>query len=354
MRVHLVDLYQVEERVDAAENELYRILEIDENHIPSLLRLAAIYKDGYSGDPKPIWQRILAIDPTNEDARLGLVLDYVERAHMLRMGYGGFFGAPAPRRKKQPSVEGLLKEALEQVPDHPILLVELGRYYHEQEQFVESRAHLVRAVELAPRDVMIIDAVLHELLHADGDEEVRTLTPKVRQMQSLRPSFWVPQGERVLECELDEEWARFFWDIAVEESEAKRGEDSQAMILLNIFEEANDADEEELADHYAKIIVKRHPKSGAMECVQAFRLFDQDPEKKAPIRTQLSKAKTNARKANEPAIIERVEEFEAELEYAGMSHLFGGRNPLAELFGNIDEFDLDEEEILDAFRRHFR
>ncbi len=353
LRTHLVDLYGTEDRVEAAENELRRILEIDKDHIPSLVRLAAIYANGYGNDPKPIWQRILAIDPTHEDARMGLALYYAERAAMLRGGYGEMWSGNSRGRKRQ-SAEGILQEGLQEVPDQPILLIELGKVYHRQGELEKSRLHLLRATEVAPHNVMILSVALHELLHAEGADDVRKLAPKIRQIQGLRPSFWVEQGEQALGCEFGEEWARFFWDIAVDVAEPLRGEDSQAAILLTIFEDAIDEEEADLADHYARLIKERHPKSGAPEYVQALRLFEKDPTKKGPIQTQLRKAKTNAQQAKEPAIVELATTFEQELEFSGMASLFGRGNPFAELFGNLDDLDIDEEDLFDAFRRRFK
>jgi tetratricopeptide (TPR) repeat protein len=336
--------------MDAAENELRRILEIDDQHVPSLIRLATIYTNGYGNNPKPIWQRILALEPTNEDARMGLALYYAERASMRRSGFGDMW----PRGQKAQSAEEILQEGLQEVPEHPILLIELGKLYHRAGQFEASRLHLVRATEVAPRNVMILNVALHELLHAKAEEDVRTIAAKIRQIPGLRPSFWIEQGEQALGCEFGEEWARFFWDIAVEVAGPLRGEDSQAAILATIFSQAIDEEEAALADHYAKLITAHHPQSGAPEYVQALRLVEKDPAKKAPIRALLRKAKANAQKAKEPAIIELATTLEQELEFSGMSALFGRGNPFAELFGNLDELDIDEEDLFDAFRSRFR
>lgn len=351
IRMHLVDLYGAEERFDAAENELNRILAIDKNHIPALVRLATIYSgDYYRGNAKAIWQRILAIDPTHEDARMGLAIHYAELAQMQGMGmYMGF----RPNTKRQSEAD-ILKEGLQEVPDHPVLLVELGKYYHENSQYKQARTQLLRAAEVAPRDVRTLGIVLHELLHAKGEDAVRELAPKVRQIPGLRPGFWVEQGEQALGCEFGPDWARFFWDIAVDVAEPMRGEDSQAATLLAIFDEAVDMEEEALADHYAKIITDRHSQSGAPEYVQALRLFQQDPSKKKPIQAQLRKAQANAEKAKEPGVAQRAEQLDEEVKYGDMMPFFGRGNPLADLFGNLDELDIDEEDLFDAFRRTFR
>lgn len=353
LRIALADLLHAQERHDAAENELKRVLELDANHVPALTRLGSLYTGRWDRDAMPIWQRVLALEPSNEDARTALAMLYVQQAGGGREAMFGF-GPPIRMGKKTPLQ--ILQEGLEQVPNHPILLVELGRRYHAQKKNQEAREHLLQAARIAPKDAMIISAVLHELLHADGGEQVRALMPQVCQITGLRPSFWVSQGEQVLQCELGENWAQFFWDQATEAAQAMRGEDSPAAILLQIFDVAEEHDAEKLATRYADRLRKEHPKSGAVEYIEASRLYANNPQKTGPILSLLKKAKANAQKAGEPEIAAITESFEMAVKYPQMPSLFGGRNPFLELFGadDDDDLDIDEDDLFNAFRRTFR
>ncbi|MEZ4727117.1 MAG: tetratricopeptide repeat protein [Caldilineaceae bacterium] len=372
LRITLADLLHAEGRIEAAENELDRILELDANHVPALTRLGALYTDRWDRDPMPIWQRVLALEPTNEDARTALAMLYVQQAGG---GDDAFFGFRTPMRttgKKTPIQ--ILEEGLTHVPNHPILLVELGRRYHEKKKNKEAREQLMQAARVAPKDVMILGAVLHELLHADGGDQVRELIPQVRTITGLRPSFWVSQGEQVLQCELGAKWAQLFWDQAIAVAQApsasaraqgapdahptRRGEDSPAATLLRIYDAAEEHGEEKLTAHYADRLRKEHPKSGAIEYIDASRLWLKDPKKTDPILRLLSKAKTTAQKAGEPEIAEMAETFERNVKYPQRPSLFGGRNPFLELLGGLDDddddIDIDEDDLFNAFRRAFR
>ena len=203
---------------------------------------------------------------------------------------------------------------------------------------------------------MIMDTVLHELLHADGGAQVRELTPQVRAITGLRPGFWVEQGEQVLQCELGATWAQFFWDQAVEAAQPMRGEDSPAATMLEIYDKAMEHNDEKLAGHYTARLRKEYPASGAVEFIEATQLFAKNPKKTAPVFSLLHKAKANAQKAGEPQIAQIAEFLERSIKYPRMPSMFGGRNPLLELFGNmdIDDLDIDEDDLLDAFRRAFR
>ncbi|MEZ4860722.1 MAG: tetratricopeptide repeat protein [Caldilineaceae bacterium] len=357
LRLQLAGLLMDEDRVDAAENELQRILEIDENYVPALMRLGMISTGRWDRDALPIWRRVLALEPNNEDARTALAMYYVEGAGIGGRGMFGF-GRLTNFGKKTPIQ--VLEEGLAELPEHPFLLLALGRLYVEKKQKPQARDHLYRAAQAAPGDVMVLGVVLHELLHVDGDDQVRELIPRVRAVSGLRPGFWINQGEQVLECELNETWTTIFWDQAVASAQSRSGDDSPAATLLRIVDTAYNNDASELAKPYATQLRTHHPKSGAIEYMDALALVERDPEKSAPISKLLRKAKSMAQKASEPGIVELVEELENSIKFSAMNAMFGGRNPLAALFNDLDpdfdpdldpDLDFDEEELLNAFRK---
>lgn len=307
----------------------------------------------------PIWQQVLAIEPKNEDARTALAMLYVEQAGG---GVDSPFAMLAQMRAGKKAPEQILQEGLEQVPNHPILLVELARRYHRDEKKKpDARDLLMQAARVAPKDVMIMNAVLHELLHADGGDQVRELTAQTRQITGLRPSFWLSQGEQVLQCKLGAEWAQFFWEQALVAAQAMRDEDSPAATLLHIYDLAEEHEELTLAERYANQLRKEHPKSGALEYIDASKLWRKDAEKTAPILRLLNKAKSTAQKAGEVEIVSMAEGFEMSVKYPHRHPLFGGRNPFLELMAGFDDDDdddddlnIDEDDLFNAFRRIFR
>ena len=334
LRIHLVNLYIYDHRLEAAANELDRILEIDPDHVPALIRLGAIYTRTWGRDPGPIWRRILAIDPDNKDAREALARHYIDRMQWIEAT--GWTDRLRKRAEKEKIA--LLKEGLEIVPGHPLLLIEMGRLHIKIRQYKQAQAYLRQAWEAAPRDVNVVGEVLHELLHAKGGEIVKEMLPQVREIPGLLASFWVDQGAMALECDLGDQWATLFFDEAVALAALRRGDDTPAAILLQIFTACLDEEKRALADRYAAIIRTEVPDSGAVEYVEAAAVMLDSPSDRSKALRLFRKAQRRAEKANEPEIVELAE---------GAEDILSGRvNPLLEMLGS-----LSPDEVMDFFAR---
>lgn len=341
LRTNLVDTQLQADHVDAAENELQRILENAPQHIPALMRLGMLFSGRYDRDPMPIWQRVLAVEPHNADARQALAVLYLQIAtdqfeYMRHFGYKARF---TPKK----TIE-VLETGLKELPDHPLLLIGLGKTYYEQKKKDKARSYYQQAQRAAPKDVKIADVVLHELLHVDGGAIVKEIVPQVRQINGLRPAFWIEQGDKVLHCKLDTEWAEFYWNEALSMTDKLHGQDSPAATLVRIFDVAYEHDAPDLTRGYEQRLRKEHPASGAVEYIEAQAAYKANPKKTAPILALLRKAQANASKAGEPTIAELAEGM---TQFIKNPSPFGGGlgSMFAELFGEMDE------EKLDAFRR---
>lgn len=361
VRLDLVQLLMSEDRIDAAENEIDRILEQDGDYVPALVRKGFLSTNRWDRDAMPIWKRVLTLEPTNEDARQALAQLYVaitEEPFLFQRYYS------AHKRLDHKMAIQVLQDGLAAVPRQPQLLLALGRRYQATGDKAAARNHFHQAIQLAPTDVQIIDVALHELLHVDGGDLVRELMPQVRKIQGLRPAFWVSQGAKVLHCKLGDEWAEFFWQIAIGLAQPLRGEDSPVAVLLLIWIAADAEASATLAARYAQQISSQHPKSGAPEYIDAVQKFTANQEKLGPVRTALNKAKANATKAGEVGVAKMAEAFEAQISFQGLFSIFGGGpggrgggfNPFAALFGNDDDddFDLDLDDLGDDFFDAFR
>ena len=78
--VKVADISSQTGRDDAAMKELERLLAINAQYVPALLRLGTLYQSRYDRDSMPIWRRVLAIEPHNEEARQALA--QIGRAHV--------------------------------------------------------------------------------------------------------------------------------------------------------------------------------------------------------------------------------------------------------------------------------
>jgi tetratricopeptide (TPR) repeat protein len=298
IRLKLADIYMDEGRLDAAINEVRRILERDENHLPALTRLATLYQGSWQYDSRPIWRRILAIEPNHVEARQGLTEEYLEKSEWSLQSNNS-------KRAIQ-----LLEEGLKDIPGSPPLLLALGRVYSHIDKPKKAREYLLQAYQAAPQVVATVGMVVHELLHVDAGDMVESLLPQIRQIPGLQPPFWVDQGEQVLGCELGQEWATRFFDEALVLAEQLMGDDTKAGILLDIYEAAANEDMDELVNEYRQRIRAEVPASGAVEYIEAYEWSHQKHDVKGT-RRLLRKAKQQAKRANDQGVLKRAEAMEA-------------------------------------------
>jgi tetratricopeptide (TPR) repeat protein len=348
LRTKLVANLVYEGSVDAAENELQRILTIDADYIPALMQLGVLYSGRWDRKPMPIWRRVLKLDPQHREARDALAQAYIEEAH--RGSPQSYFLPPG---KATAFTIKTLQKGLEELPGHPALLLELGHAYGDNHKEADARAVLRQAWESAPNDVNVVGTAMHELLHVGGAEIVTELLPRARQISGLRPAFWLDQGARVLSCELDETWAVHFWDEALERAQAEGHSETKAYTLVQIFELAQIHEADHLAEQYAQRIRQEVPHSGAVEYIDAFAAANQGGNRSQALRL-IRKSQRVARKAGESGLADRGAEIEDVLNgnlapglLGGMDPdalegFPGGRFPLEDLFENMDEEDLDE------------
>lgn len=346
LRLKLVDALLEEEREEAAENELERILELEPENVDALLHLGTLYDGRWDRDPMPIWRRVLAVDPQNHEAREALAQNYVDlvRPNSSRARFA-LFQYPNPKDKIK-----LLEEGLQELPEHPKLLLELGVLYRQTKKSKQARDALLRAYQAAPSDAEIVGMVLHELLHVGGEDAVEELLPGARELPGLLPAFWIDQGRMILDCKLDEAWAIRFFDEALSLAEQPYVEETKASVLASIFETAHTKGAPELAQQYEERIRREVPKSGAVEYIEAFRAHHEQRDPQKALRL-LRKAKQVARRANDTAMLEKAESIETLLSDGGLGLLRmlgmpGMEGALRDLLAGLD---LDDEDEFDDY-----
>ena len=362
-RMELVQAYLDDERYEAAENELQRVLEQQPDFLPALLMLATLWDDEWGRDSIPIWRRALAVDPANPEAQDGLAEAIVANAEETG---AGIFGRLASGGKRK-TTANLLAQGLNELPGHPILLAASGLAYARTRQPKPARAALSAAVTAALADPLrfgrSLRMALHELLHIDGEAQVERLLPDIRKVPSVRVDFWLDQASSVLHCRLDAAWAERFWDEALALADARRGKDSPALTLAKIMDSlASDASQRGDAgsSDYARATVQKFAARGAEIApdsgIQAYAEAVQTSfERGSPQKTErlLQKAKRQARKAGEQAFVEHIEELEAILSGPPPSAILEqllnmSPEALAQILGDMDDdddpFDDDDDD----------
>jgi hypothetical protein len=308
----------------------------------------------------PIWRRVLAIEPHNDEAREALAQLYVEKIQEEGPRYGWF---DRFRRRSEKEKIALLEEGLRELPHHPTLLMALGALQADMGRTKQARQAFTQAWEAAPQQPAVVAEAIHNLLHAGGGDIVQRLFPTARQIPGLPAMFWVSLGCQVLQCELGQDWVDLFWREALTLATQNRPGESMAYILLQLFEAANSAEAPQLAARYEAHLRAEYPHSGAIEFIDAYHAIHRRHDASRALRL-LRRAQEVARQANEPGIATMAEQIAALLRspapppFLELLAGLGGREKRGGRHRVLDEVLAElaeefEEEMRRASRRRF-
>lgn len=353
--VKIADISMQTGRDEAAAKELERLLAINAQYIPALLRLGTLYESRQDRDPMPIWRRVLAVEPHHEEARQALAQLYVQKVQEEEPGYGWF---DRLRRRSQKEKLALLQEGLRELPGHPTLLMALGELQAGMGKSKQARQSYTQAWEAAPQKPMVVAEAIHNLLHAGGGDIVQRLFPTIRQIPGLPAMFWVNLGRHTLHCQLGQAWVDLFWTEALALAEQNQHGETMAHVLVQLFEAANSEEAPQIAARYEARLRAEYPHSGAIEFIEAYHAAHRRHDLSKALRL-LRQAQQVARQANETGIATMAQQV-AEMLHSPATSLLdllaaaGGRGKRRGRRSLLDDV-LDELEEEDAreFRRRF-
>lgn len=333
-RMKLVDVYMSQGRHEAAENELNRILNIDENHVEALIRLATLFEEGawWRRNPIPLWKRVLELEPDNQEAREAVAEFYAAQVRP-RSVWGYTLASDLTLVEKF----DVLEEGLEYVPNHPKLLFELGLAYREQNNTDQALHYLLEAYRVAAdaNRVDLVGDVVHELVHLQAEEAMDEVIGDLRQQLKLLPAFWIVQVQRIIRCSLDGRWIERFRDEALALLDRSYVEETRASLLVMLYIVAYQEEAYDICDMVEEEIQDEAPASGAVEFLEAFR-YDVEEGDTDTALTLLRKAKRKAKKAGDAGMLDHIRGAERRLRSP-----FGGFSGLGGLPG-LDDFPLPD------------
>ncbi len=321
IRHELATALLANEQLEAAENELNRILERDTDNVKALSRLGQLYtRDDWNrwryGDRAvEVLKRALELEPNNEEVREALA-DYFIEQGTGNMDWGMYSLAAEEFRR-----------GLEHLPDYAWLHAYLGAAERHQGNEKQAREHFWNAYELEPDRASVAGYVLHEFLHMDETEAERLLSRIQRSLTHVLPRFWVDQGKKALGCGLGTAWVEAFFEEALALAGEPWVSETRAEILVDIIMTLHGADEgrTELERKYRERIEREAPNSGAKELIDSLvAMFERGNFDKAD--RLLGKARHKARKAGERGLLDKIEALK-ELVFAGPFGLFDPSGP---------------------------
>jgi tetratricopeptide (TPR) repeat protein len=184
LRLELVDALVTDDRWDAADNELGRVLKKEPENVGALVRSARIAEMGwYAARAKPIWRKVVALDPHHLEARERLA-ELLERE-----------GDLLARTGKSGEALERYHEALTYMPEEPYLYLACADCYLDQGDTETARQELDRAFAQQPDDLDVYHSAV-DLCHVrDRSEEAEWVITRAEELAGpQQPQGRLPAG----------------------------------------------------------------------------------------------------------------------------------------------------------------
>lgn len=167
-RMSLAEVLLSNGQLQAAENELRRILERDPNYVPALLRIGEVisaHGRWWAWDsPLTYWKRALEIEPNNRAARQ-LVADYYQDQAESELYWNNYDAA----------IEAY-ERALTYQPGSGPLLATLGGCYLRMGEEEKAQAHFEEALTKAPGELVVYDRIIQAWIDVGEPERAWEIT----------------------------------------------------------------------------------------------------------------------------------------------------------------------------------
>jgi len=199
-------------RLQAAENELGRVLERDPDNITAHLRLGELLAEyGHwwtQSAAIPHWERVLELDPKNAEARAMLTEFYLDAANEVA-AWGNLVVA----------FERLHK-ALEYTPGDGRVLVAMARCHFAAGSASEAEAYIEQALHSARGDIEVYGHIISTWLLADEPGRAWDVVTQAEGVEGSLPfQFFIHRAAFCIE-HLGQEQARPWLERAVERAPA--------------------------------------------------------------------------------------------------------------------------------------
>lgn len=261
-RMELADMLLNNGQIQAAENELNRVLARDPDYIPALLRMGeVIYAGGYwwyQSAAIHYWERVLEIDPDNVAARQ-LLVDYYQNEAERYLQWG------------QPSAAlAQYEKALSYQPTNACLLAAIGGCQIRMNQLESAQANIEQALTSASGDLTVYDEIIHAWLDVGNPQQAWHVIEQAESVTQIPYTFYIQQAYYCIGD--DPDMARPWLERAVETASP----DDPVFIMIG--EMAVSTDAWEIAHEYLERALQAGVALGQvylMLGVVAMRLFDQ-------------------------------------------------------------------------------
>jgi tetratricopeptide (TPR) repeat protein len=344
-RMALVDGLINDGRFWAAENELQRILEKDENYIPALLRMGEVLAEsdnwwGITGAPR-YWTRILEIEPNHEAARQALADYYLDQGENA-MSWSNF-----------ESASEMYNKALQYQPNNGYILARLGACYMWMEQYETAQSYIDQALAHGAQDLRVYEQLIHVWLDEHNPERAWELVRQAEaSIEGIPFQFYLSQAVYAMEVEL--EMGRPWLDCVIEKAPP---EDNPLAMLGHLL--ALTPAVEIAKEFLERAIAAGQDAARSLVALALIALRQGDPQ---TAKRHLRDAEKALRKSYDPDLMEQIratrgmmdmppDVLNMVLNQFGPRGILSGEGPF--LPGFLDDDDDDDEEWDDDFFNPF-
>lgn len=289
-RLALAEALLTNGQVQAAENELSRILERDPDNVPVLLRQGEVIAAKGSwwrwDSPTNYWERVLELEPDNPTACHLLVDFYQDRAD-FELSWNNYAGA----------VE-MYQHALEYQPQNGAILAALGGCYLRMRKKANAQYYIAQALDNDPANLNVYGEIIHAWLDVDKPDQAWEVMGKAEIAIDVIPyEFYIIQASYCIRR--SSELARPWLERAIEK--APSGEPIFAMI----GEMAASAHAWEIAQEYLERAIAADRGAGQAYLMLGFIAIQNDDYRAAD--KHWRKAESIARQKQDGELMERVQ-----------------------------------------------
>jgi tetratricopeptide (TPR) repeat protein len=186
-RMQLAETLLHNGQLQAAENELERILDINADYVPALLRMGEVISARGSWwrweDPTIYWERALKLDPDNATARQ-LLVDHYQNDAEYHISWGNLNQACE-----------MYQQALEILPKNGQILAALGGCYLRMGDDETAERYIQEALTHAASDLKVYEEIIHTWFDLDDPDEAWSVLEQAEAAVDIIPyEFYLAQA----------------------------------------------------------------------------------------------------------------------------------------------------------------
>jgi tetratricopeptide (TPR) repeat protein len=334
IRLGLVSALLNNGQVQAAVNELDRILAKDPENVPALIHMGEVLHEGgyYWGSAVSYWERALLLEPHNETVRQYLADYYIERAERWLEWQHNYAQALEQYEK-----------AYSYQPQSGQVLVSLGHCHLMLGNRAKAQSYMDEALRLHPTDLDVYKNIIINWLVADEDEMAWTLVEQAEKaIPSLPASFYVVVASNCFMSD-DPERGQLWLERAVQIAKA----DEPVLIMIGEMLTITSPQYYDLAQRYLNQAIAANQMAGEAYLLLGVLAMRQQDERQA--KKYWKSAEKIARREKNQELLERIKSTQAMFSnpFGFLSRMLSGADSpldMLEMMKMLEYMDEDEEE----------